>query len=76
MQLIMHTDCGMEGLDQEVVERSLGPFPLDLLGFGDVREELRRGVDRIRDVQLLDLRGGATGHLFDVTTGLLQPSVS
>ena len=72
VMLIMHTDCGMLNIDQAGVEAVLGPLPFDLGGFSDLEGELQRGAARIRANPLLDLSGGVTAHVYDVTNGSLR----
>lgn len=73
IQVMMHTDCGMEGLTREVVGTHLGSAPYDLGGFVSLEDELHRGVDRLRSEPLIDAPKGITGHVYDVVTGELRP---
>ena len=67
--VLMHTDCGMEGLDEGAVAESVVQeldakvgFPLG--SFDSVDSELRRGVATLRDHPLLS--GTVTGAIYDV----------
>ena len=69
VQVVMHTDCGMQGLTQQVVEEQLGPVPYDFGGFVSLEDELHRGVERLRAEPLVDAPKGITGHVYDIDTG-------
>ena len=67
--VLMHTDCGMEGLDEGAVAESVVQeldakvgFPLG--SFDSVDAELRRGVATLRDHPLLS--STVTGAIYDV----------
>ena len=67
--VLMHTDCGMEGLDEGAVAESVVQeldakvgFPLG--SFDSVDAELRRSVATLRDHPLLS--GTVTGAIYDV----------
>jgi carbonic anhydrase len=72
VQVVMHTDCGMQGLTQPVVEEQLGPVPYDFGGFVSLEDELRRGVARLRSEPLIDAPKGITGFVYDIDTGELR----
>jgi carbonic anhydrase len=72
VQIVMHTDCGMQGLTQQVVEEQLGPVPYDFGGFVSLEDELQRGVERLRSEPLIDAPKGITGHVYDIDTGELR----
>ena len=76
VQIVMHTDCGMIGVDQAAIERDLGPLPFDLRAFTSIPEELERGVERLRNERLLSLPGGVTGYIYDVDSGRLSRAVA
>lgn len=76
VQVIMHTDCGMEGMGQQVVGTDLADQPIDLRGFLTVEDELAHGVALLRSGDHLDVPGGVTGHIYDVETGRLRSVVS
>ena len=67
--VLMHTDCGMEGLDEGAVAESVVQeldakvgFPLG--SFDSVDAELRRSVATLRDHPLLSVT--VTGAIYDV----------
>jgi carbonic anhydrase len=71
IDLMMHTDCGMHGLDEEalrrrVVEESGHTMNLALHAFADLEAELRRGVELLRTTPLLADRSRVRGLIFDV----------
>jgi carbonic anhydrase len=72
VQLIMHTDCALLGLDQGAVERDMGRLPFDLRAFSSLQQELELGVQRLRSEPLLDLPAGVTGHIYHVDGGRLS----
>lgn len=62
--VVGHTDCALESASEEL--RGFQSFP-------DVRESVRESVRRIEASPLLPDGYRATGFVFDVETGLLQP---
>jgi carbonic anhydrase len=71
VMVMMHTDCGLEGLDEgaiaESVRSDLGTNLAFALGsFDDLTVELRRGVAMLRDHPLI--AGTVTGAIYDVTS--------
>ena len=70
--VMMHTDCGADGLTKEAVEAQLGPVPYDMHGFTSLEGELRSGVERLRSEPLIVAPKGITGHVYDLTTGQLN----
>ena len=72
VQVVMHTDCGMQGLTQQVVEEQLGPVPYDFGGFVSLEDELQRGVERLRSEPLIDAPKGITGYVYHIDTGELR----
>lgn len=71
IMVLMHTDCGMEGLDEAAVSESAGQDLGTRAGFGlgsfdTVDAELRRGVAALRDHPMLS--GTVTGAIYDVTS--------
>ncbi len=74
IDLVMHSDCGMFGLDEralaaEIVADDRGAKVPDLLGFADLEAELRRGVGRLRATLALPHRDRIRGLVFDVVAG-------
>ena len=53
--LVMHRDCGMEGVDEPGA-------------FDDVEEELRRGLERLRSDPALPCRARVSGLIYDPST--------
>lgn len=72
IMVMMHTDCGANGLTKEVAEEQLGPVPYDLHGFTSLEDELRSGVERLRSEPLVAAPRGITGHVYDLGTGVLS----
>ena len=76
VQVMMHTDCAVNGLDEAVVaERAGGSLPFSLHAFDDLEAELRKGVEKLRTEPLLDLPGGVSGTIYDVSNGTLTTVV-
>jgi carbonic anhydrase len=72
-----HTDCGMQGLDDEAVAAELaattGARPaLALGGFADVTDAVLRSVELIRATPYLPHRDAVRGAVYDVTTGRVR----
>jgi carbonic anhydrase len=75
--LIHHTDCGMEGFDDEAFRAQLaeesGETPKwDVRGFADVREDVRRSVEVVRACPWLLHRDRVRGFVFDVATARVE----
>lgn len=69
-----HTDCGMEGLDDDELAGELaaavGARPAFAFGgFDDVAAIVRRSVERIRATPFLPYRDGIRGCVYEVDTG-------
>jgi carbonic anhydrase len=71
--VIHHTDCGMDGFDDEGFRRELTaetgirpPWRVD--GFTDLYEDTRRSVQTVRDCRWLPYRDEVRGFVFDVAT--------
>jgi carbonic anhydrase len=74
IDIVMHTDCGMLGLDEralaaEIVADNPGASIPDFLGFSDLEAALRRGVERLRGAPALPHRDRIRGLVFDVVGG-------
>jgi carbonic anhydrase len=72
-----HTDCGMEGLDEDAVADELaastGARPaLALGGFADVGNAVRRSVELIRATPFLPHRDAVRGAVYEVETGRVR----
>ncbi|HZC73921.1 MAG TPA: carbonic anhydrase [Jatrophihabitans sp.] len=74
--VIHHTECGMDGFDDEEFRRELtiesgqAP-PWRVAGFTDLYEDTRRSVRTIRDCRWLPHRDEVRGFIFDVATARL-----
>jgi carbonic anhydrase len=75
--LIHHTDCGAHGLDDAIwvdaIAAEVGVRP-DWApgGFGDLDDDVRQSVDRLRASPFLPHTDRIRGFVYDVTTGLLR----
>jgi carbonic anhydrase len=72
-----HTDCGMEGLDEDAVAAELaasaGARPaLAFGGFADVADAVRRSVQRIQATPFLPHRDAVRGGVYEVATGRVR----
>lgn len=75
--LVHHTDCGMEGLDEEEFREELreaaGDPPLfSIRAFDDVEEDVRQSVLRVRRSKFLPHRDAVRGFVYDVATHSLR----
>lgn len=72
--VIGHSDCGMLTFTNEQLHERLGPesHGVDFQPFPDVAARVRRSVAAIRESPLLPESFGATGFVYDVTTGRLE----
>jgi len=72
--VIGHTDCGMVTFTNDDLYARLGPESesIDFQPFPDVDERVRQSVEAIRSAPLLPDSYGATGFVYDVTTGRLN----
>jgi carbonic anhydrase len=73
VDLMMHTDCGMLGLDEEALRREITaasgrPVGVAFHAFDDLHAELRRGVETLRHSPVLATRSKVRGLIYDVTT--------
>lgn len=78
--VMMHTDCGMQGLDDDVAAAAIAEDvgrrpPFALGGFDDLESELLQGVERLRGSDLLLHRDQISGSVYDVTTHTLKSVV-
>lgn len=73
--VIGHTDCGMLTFTNADVHGKLGPESqsIDFQPFPDVAERVRQSVEAIRSHPLLADDFGATGFVYDVRSGRLEP---
>jgi carbonic anhydrase len=72
--VIGHTDCGMLTFTNDDLHAKLGPESesIDFLPFPDLAQRVRESVRAIQDSPLLPDSFGATGFVYDVTTGRLE----
>ena len=73
--VIGHTDCGMLTFTNADVHDRLGPESenIDFQPFSDVAERVRQSVETIRSHPLLADSFGATGFVYDVASGRIEP---
>jgi len=73
--VIGHTDCGMLTFTNADVHEKLGPESesIDFQPFPDLVERVQQSVEAIRNHPLLPDSFGATGFVYDVRTGRLEP---
>ncbi|HZT83852.1 MAG TPA: carbonic anhydrase [Gaiellaceae bacterium] len=73
--VIGHTECGMAGLTNAELQEQLGPEveSIDFQPFPDVAERVRESVGAIRAHPLLRDGLRATGFVYDVRSGRIEP---
>jgi carbonic anhydrase len=73
--VIGHTDCGMLTFTNADVHEKLGPESesIDFQPFPDVAERVRQSVETIRSHPLLPDSFGASGFVYDVRSGRIEP---
>jgi carbonic anhydrase len=73
--VIGHTDCGMLTFSNADVHEKLGPESesIDFQPFPDVAERVRQSVETIRSHPLLPDSFGASGFVYDVGSGRIEP---
>jgi carbonic anhydrase len=73
--VIGHTDCGMLTFTNDDLHGKLGPESesIDFQPFPDVAERVRKSVETVRSHPLLPDSFGATGFVYDVHTGRIDP---
>jgi len=73
--VIGHSDCGMLTFTNDDLHDRLGPESdeIDFLPFPDVAARVRESVRRIESSPLLPDSFTATGFVYDVTSGGLEP---
>ena len=73
--VIGHTDCGMLTFTNDDVHEKLGPESenIDFQPFPDVVERVRQSVETIRSHPLLPDSFGASGFVYDVGSGRIEP---
>lgn len=73
--VIGHTDCGMLTFTNSDVHEKLGPESedIDFQPFPDVAERVRQSVETIRSHPLLPDSFEASGFVYDVRSGRIEP---
>jgi carbonic anhydrase len=73
--VIAHTDCGMLTFTNADLHERLGPESrsIDFQPFGDLAESVRQSVAAIGATPLLPDSFAATGFVYDVRSGALEP---
>ena len=73
--VIGHTDCGMLTFTNADVHAKLGPESesIDFQPFPDVADRVRQSVETIRSHPLLPDAFGASGFVYDVESGRIEP---
>lgn len=75
--LIHHTECGMQGFDDETFRSQLaaesGEMPTwDVPGFEDLRATMLSSLARVRDCGWIPHRDDVRGFIFDIATARLD----
>jgi carbonic anhydrase len=75
--LIHHTDCGMQGLDDEQFARELEQEagvrpPWAAGGFHDLERDVRDSIARVRESPFIPHKESVRGFVYDVNTGRLS----
>ena len=79
--VIAHTGCGMLTFTNEDIHAKLAEEAgadasgIDFLPFPDLDDSVRASVERIRSSDLLPAGVGATGYVYDCSTGALREVV-
>ena len=73
--VIGHTDCGMLTFTNDDLHAKLGPEAesIDFEPFPDVADRVRQSVETIRSHPLLPDSFEATGFVYDVRSGAIEP---
>jgi carbonic anhydrase len=73
--VIGHSGCGMLTFTNADLHEKLGPdsHSIDFQPFRDVAESVRQSVENIRSHPLLPDSFGASGFVYDVETGGIEP---
>jgi carbonic anhydrase len=71
--IVMHTDCGMRGLDDQAEASSIAAdigvdLPFQLGGFDDLQQRLEESVRAARSTPVLPYRDDVRGYIYDVDT--------
>ncbi len=81
IDVMMHTGCGMIGLDEDGLRRTIeaetgSRLAKSLGGFADLEAELRRGVEVLRQTRALADTAHVRGHILDIDRGRTRLVVS
>jgi len=71
--VVMHTDCGLLGLDDHAEASAIADeagveIPFSLGGFGDLHQRLAESVLMVRATPILPHRNDVRGYIYDVET--------
>jgi carbonic anhydrase len=75
VDVIMHTQCGMLGMDEDALNAELaaaGAAPMDFGSFDDLDAALRRSVALLRSNPALLHRDSIRGYVYDIDAGALR----
>lgn len=75
--IIHHTQCGMDGFDDDAFRAELaeesGQTPTwRVAGFTDLYEDMRRSIETVRTCPWIPHRDDVRGFVFDVATGAIN----
>ncbi|MCU1655533.1 MAG: Carbonic anhydrase [Pseudonocardiales bacterium] len=75
--IIHHTECGMDGFDDDAFRAQLTAEsgdepPWRVPGFTDLREDTRRSVETVRSCAWIPHRDDVRGFVFDVATARIE----
>ncbi len=75
--LIHHTECGMQGFDDQAFRAELTAEageapPWDVPGFTDIRARMRQSVEVVRGCRWIPYRDDVRGFIFDIATARLE----
>ncbi len=74
--IVHHTECGMDGFDDDAFRRELAQEtgetpPWRVRGFTDLHDDTRRSVQTVRSCAWIPHRDDVRGFVFDVATAVL-----
>jgi carbonic anhydrase len=79
VMVVQHTNCGMQGLDEDLLAQQIAestgvaPDPgVRFGGFQDLEVSVRTSVERLRSSPLLLHRDNIRGFVYDIQTGRLR----
>lgn len=68
IDLVMHTDCAVQGLSDDDMRGELGNSNLKFGGFENLDETVRQGVATLRGSEILPHRDRIAGYVYDVSS--------